>query len=365
MKYLLLLFLSSTISFSQISFEKVNQKTKKLIENYKTKEDLPGVAVSVSYNDTILFSEGFGYADLENRIKVEPSKTKFDIGSVTKTITICSLARLAELDSIKFEESIYKYLPELPHKGYDFTIAQLGAHLSGLQRDSSEEIFEPTCKLNKNNFFEYYKKDNQIYKPQTKYMYSNLGYKILGLVLEKKSGLEIEKCNKKLIFDILKLTNTHKDSIEFSDSSVSKLYLFERKNYNTLKGYSCEFKYGEGCFLSTSEDLIKFGNALLFPEKLLKKETLVYLIKNQKTTDGKNTDYGIGFSSRKDANGNYYYGHEGNWIGSRAFMYIYPKSKLVITLLANRMMNSKKYNHIQIVPEVAKKYIDFLGRKTN
>ncbi|MES2812239.1 MAG: serine hydrolase domain-containing protein [Bacteroidota bacterium] len=357
MKYLLLLLSITSVSFSQTSFEKINEKTRKLILNYKEKEDLPGVSVSISYNDTLIFSEGFGYADLENKIPVIPSKTKFDIGSVTKVITVASLARLAEMDSINFEESVYKYLPELPHKGYDFTLSQLGGHLAGLKRESNEELWDEERKITKSNFFEIYKRDEQVLKPQTKYIYSNLGFKILGLVLEKKSGKELSKANQFLVLDKLKMFNTKKDSLELVENNLAKFYSFQRKDYNPFKGISCEFTYAEGSYLSTTEDLIKLGNALLFPNRLLSKEKLIKLITSQKTTDGTRTNYGIGLISQKDKNGNYFYGHAGNWVGSRTYMYIYPNSKLVITLTANRMMHSKYYKHIDIIPEIAENYI--------
>lgn len=360
MKYTFLLLFFSLLSFSQNNFKKINEKTRKLIENYKEKEALPGVSVSISYNDTIIFSEGFGYADFENKILVIPSKTKFDIGSVTKTITIASLARLSEMDSINFDESVYKYLRELPHKGYDFTLSQLGGHLAGLQTDSYEETWDTIAKINRENFFDIYKRDSQIQKPQTKYIYSNLGYKILGLVLEKKSSLEISKANRFLVLDKLKMFNTKKDSLGLVENDLAKFYPFERKDYKAFKGISCEFNYAEGCYLSTSEDLIKLGNAFLFPNRLLKKGTLLKLITSQKITDGKRTDYGIGLMSRKDKSGNYFYGHAGNWVGSRTYMYIYPNSKLVITLLANRMMHTKHYKHLDIIPEIAKNYIEIL-----
>jgi serine beta-lactamase-like protein LACTB, mitochondrial len=362
MKQLLLLLLFiTTLSFSQTSLEKANLKTRKLILNYKEKEDLPGVSVSISYNDTLVFSEGFGYADLENKIPVIPSKTKFDIGSVTKTITIASLARLAEMDSIDFEKSVYNYLPELPHKGYDFNLSQLGGHLAGLKRESNAEDWDVDRKITKSNFFEIYKRDAQVCKPQTQYIYSNLGYKILGLILEKKSGLEIGKANKKLIFEVLKMNNTEKDSLGIQNENIAKFYDFERKKYKSIAGISCEFTYAEGCYLSTTEDLIKLGNAMLFPSRLLKKETLIRLVKSQKTLDGKTTNYGIGLMSQKDKNGNYFYGHSGNWVGSRTYMYVYPNSKLVIILMANRMTHSRHYDHIDIIPDITKNYIDFIS----
>lgn len=70
----LFLFFIPLLSFSQINFDKINKKTEILASKYLKKEDIPGMSISISYNDTIIFSQGFGFADLEKKQKYFPQK---------------------------------------------------------------------------------------------------------------------------------------------------------------------------------------------------------------------------------------------------------------------------------------------------
>lgn len=359
MKLKLLFLLIPIFSFSQISFEKVNEKTRKFANNYLNSENIPGMSISVSYNGKTIFSEGFGYADLENKIPVNPSSTKFDIGSVSKVITATTLARLAEMKTIDLDESAYFYLDSLPKKQYDFTVRQVGGHLSGIVRNPNGYQFTDSTFANIKDFYSAFEKDKLLFKPSSKVLYSNLGYRLLGLIIEKQYKKTLTESQKELVLDKLNMTNTIPDCLCIDDKNSAKLYSWDEKDNTEVKRISCEFQYAEGCYLSTTEDLIKLGNALLFPDKLLKKETLVQFILSQKLDDGKKTGYGIGLQSQKDENGNFYYGHAGNWIGSRAFLYVYPNSKLVVTVLANRRF-SKTYK--DIVPEIAYHYIELLKK---
>ena len=74
------------------------------------KNEIPGLSLSISYKKEIIFSKGFGFSDLKLRKEVNPSKTKFRIASISKTLTAVSLAKLQEEGKISFKESVYKYL---------------------------------------------------------------------------------------------------------------------------------------------------------------------------------------------------------------------------------------------------------------
>ncbi|SHI37948.1 serine hydrolase domain-containing protein [Flavobacterium terrae] len=359
MRYLLFLIFSSTVTFSQISFEKVNIKTRKFIQKYKEKENIPGISVSISYNDTLVFSEGFGYADLKNKIPVTPFETQFNIASITKTITISSLAKLVEMDSVDWDKSAYFYLKKLPKKTFDFSVRELAGHLAGFQRNLDEDGYYQEATIKRTNFFELFKKTKQQFKPSDKFLYSNLGFKILGLIIEAKSSKELTEFQREVVLNKLKMVNTLKDSIGHTLPTISKLYSLDKNDFNEVKNISSEFRYAETCYLSTSEDIIKLGNGFLFPDRILKKETLITLLTSQKTNDGKKTDYGLGFHCQRDKCNNFYYGHDGNWVGTRSFMHIYPKSKLVVVVLANRSLNAKlEYEDFS---DLAKNYIDYIS----
>ena len=104
------------------------------------KNEIPGLSLSISYKKEIIFSKGFGFSDLKLRKEVNPSKTKFRIASISKTLTAVSLAKLQEEGKISFKESVYKYLDSLPKTNYDITIEDLLSHKAGLVRDYGGSI---------------------------------------------------------------------------------------------------------------------------------------------------------------------------------------------------------------------------------
>ena len=94
------------------------------------------------------------------------------------------------------------------------------------------------------------------------------------------------------------------------------------------------YKWAGGGFISTSEDLIKFGNTLL-EHSLLQSKTLQEFIRSQQTRDGVNTNYGMGFRSGKDAAGHQWFAHSGGSVGGITQFVIYPEQKIVVAIVTN------------------------------
>ncbi|MFD2909763.1 serine hydrolase domain-containing protein [Flavobacterium ardleyense] len=333
-KFVIIFLASINFSIAQDSFESTNVKTEKIINHFIKKENVPGMSVSISYNDTLIFSKGFGYADIENKIIVDPSTTKFRIASITKTLTAATIIKMSEQDLIDIDKSVYFYLDSLPKKQYDFTIKQVGGHVSGIKRIPSEEKISCDNIYNKKDFNRVFKNDDLLFKPLSKFSYSNYGYKLLGLLIEKVANEDITSSHKKYILNPLNLEGIIIDNGNYDENS-SKFYLYKDNDFSIAPCLDCTFKYASGCYLSTSEDLVKFGNSFLFINRLLNKESLLQLITSQKLSDKKKTGYGFGFTSTKDINGNFFYGHNGGYDSSRSSMRIYPESKLVIVILIN------------------------------
>jgi serine beta-lactamase-like protein LACTB len=351
---MIIIFLSYTVNiFSQNDFELINTKTEKLVYRFLEKENIPGASISISYNDTLIFSKGFGYADVENKITVDPSKTKFRIASITKTLTAATIIKLSELGLVDIHKSIHFYLDSLPRKEYDFTIAQIGGHISGIRRVPSEEKYTCDNIYGKKDFYRVFKMDSLLFKPSTNYSYSNYGYQLLGILAEKITGQNIVDSHKKFILNPLNLENIIIDTGK-EDQNTSKFYVYNNKELILAPCLDCSFRYACGCYLSTSEDLIKLGNAYLYVDRFLKKESILELITSKKLTDGRKTNYGFGFTIAKDYNKNLYYGHNGGNNGNRSLLRIYPKSKLVITILVNTSVD----NIDDIVTRISYLYID-------
>ncbi|CAI8876491.1 serine hydrolase domain-containing protein [Chryseobacterium sp. IT-36CA2] len=188
-----LLFILSSICISSQSnlLGKENTITKNKLERFLKQNDIPGMSVSILYNGNIILSEGFGYSDIDNKIRVNPSLTKFRIASISKIITALVLMKLNELDSINIYNTPSFYLDSIPREKYNFTIRQLAGHLSGLQRNPSGERWDQLNDYTEQKFYNSLKKDELDFEPGTQFQYSNYGYKLLGLLIEKSAKKQL------------------------------------------------------------------------------------------------------------------------------------------------------------------------------
>lgn len=351
------LILSINIFSQNPNFEKQNEKTLKMCERFINQNDIPGMAISISYMGKMIFSKGVGYSDVESKIKVDPSKTKFRIASITKTITSATLAKLVEMDSIDLKKSVYFYLDSLPKKKYDFTVKEVGGHLSGMIRVPSEEKWNDHKTYFRKDFYRVFYKDNLEFEPSSKFQYSNYGFKLLGLIIEKKCGKSLTECQRDLVIKKLNMNNTIPDTGNY-DINVTKFYSSEDKKIIETPIPKCIFRYAEGCYLSTTEDLIILGNGFLFANKLIKQEIFTEFVNSQKLNSGEKTNYGIGFMLSKDYYGNFSFGHNGKYIGGMSMLNIYPKEKLVISVLFNTDIIKTSLD--MLIQEIAFNYINEL-----
>lgn len=88
-------------------------------------EKIPGMSISVSQNDKLIWSEGFGYSNIESKKIVSPKTTQFRIASISKSLTAVALAKLMEDGKLDFDESIYTYVPDFPKKNMTFRFVKL------------------------------------------------------------------------------------------------------------------------------------------------------------------------------------------------------------------------------------------------
>lgn len=125
---------------------------------------------------------------------------------------------------------------------------------------------------------------------------------------------------------------------EISDEFISNKTQFYRKSLLKKPVLSSpvanEYKVAGGGFLSTSEDIVKFGNELIFPE-IISQKALENITKPQRLITGENTGYGIGFSSVTTKKGTPKYYHTGGGVGASSILLVYPEEKVVITVLTN------------------------------
>ncbi len=296
-------------------------------------ERLPGLSVAVSVDDSILWSEGFGYADVESRTRVTP-KTRFRIGSVAKLFTAVAAARLHERNLLDLDAPVQEYVRDFPNKRGILTTRQLLGHLSGIRHYGRNEYFNRTAYPNVRRALTIFRDDSLIFTPGSRYSYSSYGYVLASAVIEVASGKDFLTYLKDEVFDPLRLTSIRPDRNDPSQMQATPYSLDTSNAWATGSSIDNSDRWGAGGFLSNAEDLVRFGSKLL-GGRFLNADTRKVLFTSQATSDGRETGVGLGWRIDKDSLGNVYYHHGGQSIGGRAFLLVSPKSGVVVALLSN------------------------------
>ncbi|HVO74945.1 MAG TPA: serine hydrolase [Ignavibacteriaceae bacterium] len=256
---------------AQSKADKIDQLLKIYVEN----RQFSGAAL-VAENGKVIYSKAFGYANMEWDIPNTPD-TKFRLGSVTKQFTSAIIMQLVEQGKLKLDNKISDILPDYPRKtGDKITIHQLLTHSSGLLSYTDIPEYFKDNYVRKNmkpqEIIDLFKDKELKFEPGTQFEYSNSGYIVLGVIIEKITGKPYEQVLKENILDPAGMTNTGYDHME-------KIIKKRAAGYDRLPdGYkNCDFvdmssPYSAGALYSTSEDLFKWDQAL-YTDKLISEES--------------------------------------------------------------------------------------------
>lgn len=174
--------------------------------------DAPGCAVGVYRNNHIVFEKGYGSANIEYGIPITPT-SPFIMGSVSKQFTAAAIALLAEQGKLRLSDDVHKYVPELRDYGKPITIDQLVHHTSGVRdfwtlvqtadmRNDDGYTVDDILRLAS-------RQRHLNFEPGAEYNYSNTGYVLLGVVVERVTGKTLRQFAAEQIFGPLGMTHTH------------------------------------------------------------------------------------------------------------------------------------------------------------
>lgn len=299
------------------------------------KEDFPGMAVMVWHDGSYVFEKGYGFADIENQIAVDPRESLFRIGSVSKPVTAALLAKLLEEDKIRLDADITEYIPYFPRKKYPVTTRLLAGHLGGIRHykgmENYSQKFYPTVKKGLDIFIQ----DSLIHEPGSQYSYSSYGWNLLSAVLEGAGNEDFLTMMENYVFNALDLEDMQ---AEIMSKEIKNKVVYYQKNLarNNVLAPQVDnsYKWAGGGFISSAEDVVDFAIAHLEPG-YLKENTLKELFESQYTSEGKATNYGLGWRSGEDKKGRQWIGHSGGSVGGTTMMLIYPEEKLIVVTLVN------------------------------
>jgi CubicO group peptidase (beta-lactamase class C family) len=204
--FIILITSACSTNFNRSSLDPAEQIDEIIQE--MTKPDQPSIAVLVSRDNKILFSKGYGLANLEHEIPIAPN-TKFRIGSITKQFTSASILKLQEEGKLKVTDQLSKYIPDYP-RGDEVTLHHLLTHTSGIVNYTSKLDFygKVTQGISTKNTIDSFKYDDFNFHPGDGISYSNSGYFLLGYIIESVSGKSFEKYLQETFFNRLGMADS-------------------------------------------------------------------------------------------------------------------------------------------------------------
>jgi serine beta-lactamase-like protein LACTB, mitochondrial len=293
----------------------------------------PGTTVAVAIDDRVIWSAGFGYSNVRRQIPVS-SATQFRIDQVSEALTAAALVRLSEEGRVDLDAPVQRYVPSFPEKNYPITSRQVAAHLGGIPAVPPQRLPSAHC-AHPEEAVRSFAALPLSRLPGTRYLHSTPGYILLSAVVAGACGQDFVSCLQEKIFRPAAMTATALDDPRAPAPRMAVPYvrgwlsmLAEAPSADN----SC--RWGAGGFVSTAEDLARFGLALLRGD-LVKRESLPILLAPQKTATGESTGHGLGWQVGVDAKGRRRLVQSGRTVGGRSVVVLIPDTRLAVALLAN------------------------------
>lgn len=301
----------------------------------ETAPHVPGFAVAVAVDGKLVWSDAFGYADLEAK-RPAMATTRFRIGSISKSFTAAGLLRLVEQGKIDLDAPVQKYVPDFPVKPEGvITTRLLAGHLAGIRHYRNREQFLNRSFPNVRAGLKIFEDDPLVAPPGAKFSYSSYGWVLISAVMESAARRDFLDYMAMEVFAPLGLTHARPDRSGAVDLDRTEFYLADPSGkFVAAPTVDCSFMWAGGGFLSTAEDLVRFGSAMLEPGYLTEASRRM-LFTEQKTSAGEPTGYGIGWFVRKDSQGRALYYHDGGSHGGTAVLFIRPETHTVAAILCN------------------------------
>lgn len=295
----------------------------------------PGAAVLVAVDGKVLVSKGYGFADLESRTPVTPH-TNFRLASVTKQFTAMATMLLVQEKKLRLDETLTDIFPDFPAYGKRVTVRHLLTHTGGLH---DYEDFVPdsqaTQVLDADVLRQMMKLDSTDFAPGSRFSYSNTGYAMLAMIVEKRSGVRFADFLKTRIFDRVGMPWTLARE-EGRTPVQRRAYGYSRRDGAWLRTdqSSTSAVLGDGGIYSSVSELYRWSNALETRE-LLGDSLRAMIFRRGVHADTLGSDYGFGWYL-ENRHGLSRTRHTGSSIGFRNAIIRYPSIRATIIVLTNR-----------------------------
>jgi len=338
--------------------KKIEKQADSLVISEFIKLKTPALSASIGINNTLIWSNTIGYADINNQI-IADSLTKFRIGSTSKALTSIGLGILIQSKKLKPQSLVKNFVPYASHILSEITLEQVASHTSGIRNYGTCFCF-PIWEYYNNHEYNsieesiaVFNNDELLFEPSTDFSYSSYNYTLLSGMMEKASEQKFLPFMQEKVFQPLYMTQTKADKKDQNKENTAKFYEIDNREIKESYEVNNSVKWAGGGFLSSTNDLVKFGNAVL-NYKLIDSITTAKLFEPVKLNSGQinGQNYGMGWRNdmyeniHKDGHKVNIIHHGGTAMGSTAMLILLPEYNLTVAVTMNRNASSKETKNI-------------------
>ncbi|MFY9345673.1 MAG: serine hydrolase domain-containing protein [Planctomycetota bacterium] len=301
------------------------------IEAAMQRDQVPGLSCAVGLDDGIPFRRGFGLADVENEVPVTP-QTVFRLASISKPVTAVLAMQLVEAGKLDLDADVATLVPQWGKKEWPVTTRQLLAHLGGVRHyrgeaESTHHYATQTEALAR------FAGDALLHQPGSAHHYSTYGYNLVAAVVEAVAGKPFPELVRERIAAPCGAPSLQDDDVVRIIRGRAQGYVRQNGELRNSALMDGSYKLGGGGLCSSAEDLVRFAQALA-AGKLVAPATRAAMWTRQRTSDGKEVEYGLGFRVGGE-DGRLVISHSGAQSRVSTILYLLPEQRVVVALLCN------------------------------
>jgi len=297
----------SFLFFTTLCFAKSSENIQ-TIDQMFTKavsgEMVPGISATIADAEGLVWSKGYGYADIENQVSMT-NKHKMRIGSIAKLITVAGMMRLYEQEKLQLDKAVTQYVDTWPKSHAPVTLRQLAAHTAGVRsyKDNAEFILNQHFS-DTSSSLSLFKDDPLLFQPGTDSKYSTFAYSLIAAAME---GADKKRNFKQIIQQEVFNPLNMQDSVFDDQADIIALrqrpYIVRDGKLLNAPQSDHSYKYAGGGFIASPADISRFAVAHSI-EGYLKQSSLDSMFSRAKLDNGNSLGFGIGwmidFDNHKD-----------------------------------------------------------------
>ena len=320
-----LLLLAGVASAQQSAQPDLTSQIDRIAQEQMEKQHIPAMTIAVAQDGRVLYSKGFGTADVENSVTAN-AETLIRTASLAKPLTAVAALTLVDAGKLDLDVPIQKYCPAFPQKPWPITTRELLTHTSGIRHYKEDGEIDSTRHYDTMSAgFAIFAADPLLFEPGTKFEYSTYGYTVLGCVIEGASGQHYYDYLRDHVLLPAGMQHTFVDDQYAIVPHRARGYQVKDGKVENAGPMDSSYKIPGGGLVSTATDYVLFGEALM-AGKLVKPETLKMMWTpslRPALKDGKPVSYGMGFGILT-VDGQQMVAHNGGQQGTSTYFALVP-----------------------------------------